>query len=218
MVTETEAPALPLDDSPQPQNGASSQSRLDQAYCLRRAEWMFGCYRRDEANDPEIYCAAIAAVLSDYPRAIVEYVTDPRVGIPSRIKWPPSVAEVMEACDAEMKRVETMSKPIPNFRKREYMPPRTDPGCWANCFVGPESPNYAAAVEFTKAPDTDARAWRFGEFRGISGVWLAYPNYETIRLGGGRMAGKTWQSMSDAALRAHYGAEEAKRAEKEFTE
>jgi hypothetical protein len=179
---------------------------------------MFGCYRRDEANDPEIYCAAIAAVLSDYPRAIVEYVTDPRVGIPSRIKWPPSVAEVMEACDAEMKRVETMSKPIPNFRKREYMPPRTDPGCWANCFVGPESPNYAAAVEFTKAPDTDARAWRFGEFRGISGVWLAYPNYETIRLGGGRMAGKTWQSMSDAALRAHYGAEEAKRAEKEFTE
>jgi hypothetical protein len=176
-----------------------------------RAKYMFACYRRDDANDPEMYVMAIAAVLGQYPRSIVEYATDPRSGLPSKLKWPPSAAEVTEFCDAERERAHKMSKPGPTFRKREYVPPRNDPGCWANCFVGPESPNYAAAIAFTQSPDADSRAWKFGEFRGIQGIWVAYPNYETIRLGGGRMAGKTWQSMSDAALRAHYSAEETKR-------
>ncbi len=60
---------------------------------------MFGCYRKSEASDPEIYAAATAAVLSEYSREVVDYVTDPRTGLPSRLKWLPSVFEVREACD-----------------------------------------------------------------------------------------------------------------------
>jgi hypothetical protein len=60
---------------------------------------MFGCFRRQEANDPDIYVAAIAAVLNEYPPAIIDYVTDPRTGLPNTLKWLPAVAEVREACN-----------------------------------------------------------------------------------------------------------------------
>jgi hypothetical protein len=60
---------------------------------------MFGCYRKSEANDPETYVAAIAAVLSEYPADVVQWVTDPRRGIPRKLRWPPNPAEVVEACE-----------------------------------------------------------------------------------------------------------------------
>jgi len=43
--------------------------------------------------------AAVVAVLCDYAQEIVQYVTDPRTGLPSRVKWLPAVAEVREACE-----------------------------------------------------------------------------------------------------------------------
>lgn len=60
---------------------------------------MFGCYRKGDANDPETYTLAIAAVLAEYTPDVVRQVTDPRSGLPSRLKWLPSVSEVKEACD-----------------------------------------------------------------------------------------------------------------------
>lgn len=60
---------------------------------------MFGCYRKSEASDPEIYAAATAAVLSEYSHEVVDYVTDPRTGLPSRLKWLPSIFEIREACN-----------------------------------------------------------------------------------------------------------------------
>lgn len=60
---------------------------------------MFGCYRKGDANDPVTYVAAIAAVLSEYPADVVQSVTDPRRGIPGKLKWPPNPAEIIDACD-----------------------------------------------------------------------------------------------------------------------
>lgn len=60
---------------------------------------MFGCYRKGDANDPAVYTAAIAATLAEFPAEVIEWVTDPRTGIPARSKWLPSVAEVREACE-----------------------------------------------------------------------------------------------------------------------
>ena len=42
---------------------------------------ILGCYRRDEATDPEIFASALALIFQDYPREIVEFVTDPRTGV-----------------------------------------------------------------------------------------------------------------------------------------
>jgi len=78
---------------------SSDQGR--QAYALTRAKILFGCYRRNEANDPEIFTAAVAGVLADYAREVIDYVTDPRTGIARKSKWMPSVAEIAEACEHE---------------------------------------------------------------------------------------------------------------------
>lgn len=61
---------------------------------------MLSCYRRDDTHNPEIYSAAIAAIMGEYSEHVVAYVTDPRTGLPSRQKFLPNVAEVREALDA----------------------------------------------------------------------------------------------------------------------
>lgn len=81
-----------------------SKTSTDPVMAVSRAQALFGCYRRDDAHDPETYAAAISAVLAQYPPDVVKLVTDPRTGLPSRNKWLPNVAEVREACEAEMVR------------------------------------------------------------------------------------------------------------------
>lgn len=71
----------------------------DPAYTLHKAEIIFSCYRRDETQNPEIYAAAVAAVLSGYPKSVIDYVCDPRTGVIGKHKWLPSVAEIKAACD-----------------------------------------------------------------------------------------------------------------------
>lgn len=61
---------------------------------------MFGCYRKGDANDPETYCAAVTAVLAQYPPDVVRLVTDPRSGLASRQEFLPTVKEVRDACEA----------------------------------------------------------------------------------------------------------------------
>lgn len=56
---------------------------MNAAYAAERARLLFGCYRRGEANDPETYAAAVAAVLAEYPEDTIRHVTDPRTGLPS---------------------------------------------------------------------------------------------------------------------------------------
>lgn len=63
------------------------------------AKLLLGCYRTGDANDPEVYTAGVIAVLSDYSSEIVRAVCDPRTGIPSEIKWLPTLAEIKKACE-----------------------------------------------------------------------------------------------------------------------
>lgn len=79
------------------------------AFCLRRAELMLSCYRKDETHSPEIYSAAIAAVMGEYPESIVAYVTDPRTGLPNTNKFLPNVAEVRTALDVRATEVNRAS-------------------------------------------------------------------------------------------------------------
>jgi hypothetical protein len=76
-----------------------SAAKTDVETALQRAQILLGCYRRDDAADPETYGGAVAAVLAEYPPDIVQRVTDPRSGIPSRSQWLPTVKEVRDACE-----------------------------------------------------------------------------------------------------------------------
>lgn len=49
---------------------------------------------------------AVAATLAEYGPEVVEYVTDPRTGLPAKLKWLPSVAEVREACESRKEYLE----------------------------------------------------------------------------------------------------------------
>lgn len=68
-------------------------------YAAMRAKILLGCYRTGEANDPETYVAAIAAILARYPQEVVTAVTHPATGLPSKKNWLPTVKEVVDACD-----------------------------------------------------------------------------------------------------------------------
>jgi hypothetical protein len=65
----------------------------------RQVHVLLSAYRRDDYADPEGFVLQLAVILSDYPPDVVRYVTDPLTGIQRRLKWPPSIAEIIEACE-----------------------------------------------------------------------------------------------------------------------
>lgn len=144
---------------PSEYGAANLQSRGDLAFCLDRARMMFGFYRRDEANDPETYASGVAAILSDYPRSIIEYVTDARTGIPSKLKWPPSPAEVKEACEAELARMRRMQQPASRVRRSTYEAPDRRPGFFARIKIHPEAPQFKRLDAFVRSGEADPLHW-----------------------------------------------------------
>jgi hypothetical protein len=67
-------------------------------YAVERARILLGCYRTGDANDPETYVAAVAAVLSHFPEDVITEVTHPFSGLPRQKSWLPTVKEVFDAC------------------------------------------------------------------------------------------------------------------------
>ena len=59
---------------------------------------MVGCFRRSDANDPEVYAAAVVAALVRWPVDVITSVTEPATGLPSKLNWLPSIAEITQAC------------------------------------------------------------------------------------------------------------------------
>lgn len=161
------SPLAPLLDGLQkPRSEANSPSGLDPAYCLTRTRLLFSSYRRDEAHDPEIYCAAIAATLGDFPRQVVEYVTDPRTGLPSTSKFLPNVAEVRSACVNETARLQLGARPKVVFSR--YVLPDKPAG---DLFVRYDRPRYAEMNEMlSKNPDQGRRE--------KDGIWIPHQWYE----------------------------------------
>jgi hypothetical protein len=69
----------------------------------KSVEILIGCFRKGDAENPEVYTRALALILSEYPESVVRRVTDPRTGLPGRSQWLPTIAEVRHACEVEMK-------------------------------------------------------------------------------------------------------------------
>lgn len=60
---------------------------------------LFGCYRKADASDPDIYVAAATRLLQCYSEDVVKAVSDPINGLPAKSKFLPSIAEIKEACE-----------------------------------------------------------------------------------------------------------------------
>jgi hypothetical protein len=63
---------------------------------------LVSAYRKDDWADAEGFAVQLGTVLEDYPVAIIDQVTHPKTGIQRTCKFPPSIAEVVEACEKAM--------------------------------------------------------------------------------------------------------------------
>lgn len=87
---------------PTNQTSAKPSNGSDPNWVLGRVGLLMASYRKADYHDPEGFIATLGAILAQYEPEIVEYVTDPTTGIQRRCKWPPSPAEIVEACAAEI--------------------------------------------------------------------------------------------------------------------
>jgi hypothetical protein len=85
---------------------------------LKQAEILFSAYRADQYANEEGFMASVALVLGQYPDDVIIYITDPRTGLQRHSKWPPTVAEIIEACDARMQDLAKRER-FKNWGKRE---------------------------------------------------------------------------------------------------
>jgi hypothetical protein len=79
---------------------------------------LLGCYRTGDANDPETYVAAVIAVLSRYSAQIVREVTNPVAGLPAKLKWLPTIAEIRDECELLQARERRQEQRDADLRKQ----------------------------------------------------------------------------------------------------
>jgi hypothetical protein len=70
---------------------------------MERTRVFLSCFpQQGQADNPAIFVTAVARLLSTYSDEVVEAVTDPATGLPSRSRYRPALAEIKEACEAHL--------------------------------------------------------------------------------------------------------------------
>jgi len=118
--------------------------------------------------------ASLGAVLEEFPDEVIIYITDPRTGIQRRSKWPPTISEVLTACEDHQEYLAKMRAPrlVVNHQPRPDLRDLS-PGHLAKIFV-PEGHNrYAGLVEWTS--HADQAMWKFGSSSDSRpGLWVSH--------------------------------------------
>jgi hypothetical protein len=143
-------------------------------------------------------------IFEQYELAVVEYLTDPRNSdaLQNRYKWPPSIAEIREACNERKITLERLRQPVRRLTNAPYVPRPNHPGCRANVLVLREAPQYGDVATLVKTGTLAEQDWEYDP-RGIR-IALTVWHSLTARK---RLSG--FKTMSDAELRAYYGRQEA---------
>lgn len=143
-----------------PQSTGSRSERVKQ-----RIRMIFSAYRRDDFVDPEGFLIQLGMVLERYDDAVIEYVSDPRTGIQRTAKFPPSIAEVVAACDSHAEHLATLERlrSIPNPHQARLPAPARPR--W-NLFVGRTRPRFDEMAE--RAKDADRLDYQFQD----DGIWI----------------------------------------------
>jgi len=148
------------------------------------AKMVFAAYRRDDFADPDTFLVQLGMVLERYSDDVIRYVTHPATGIQRRCKFPPTIAEVAEACDAEAAAIATRKRyhamgSRPERESRSM--PRADmpAGHLANLLIRPTMPGYQEMVE--RARDADRIYWR----QDVDGIHVPFGWYDDWKAKGG---------------------------------
>jgi hypothetical protein len=164
-------------------NTSAPSTNQRQAYASERAQVLFACYRRGDANDPDRYVAAIAAVLAVHDFDLIRDVTDPRTGIMTDEKYMsfmPNAGELKVYCDGVAARKERLKKLggfKVDFDRMVLEPPPPEPGDKATIFVPVSNPRYPTLVAWAKTAGD--RLWKFAKSSdGRDGIWVAFHIWE----------------------------------------
>lgn len=142
------------------QGAMPSTSKANPATVSRGVQALFSAYRANDFADAEGFFVQAASVLSEFPEDIVLYVTSPMTGLQRRSKWPPTISEILEACEDHQDFLRKQAARKPAMQRVE--PPSTlsrPPGYLANIFVPDTHPRYAKLVEWTKT--AEPKFWSF---------------------------------------------------------
>ena len=134
---------------------------------------LFVSYRIDQYGDPEGFKVNVGAVLEGYSDEVVKYVCDPRTGIQRRCTFPPTISEIVDACEDHVAFLERARRPVTPLPKRQTVQKWDDrpQGDLANVFIPEGHPRYASLVE--QAQKLHPVWWRFGNASdGRTGVWI----------------------------------------------
>lgn len=85
--------------------------RPDARTALQMANQLIGSWPHARADKPEIYGAAIAAALRDYPGGIAAECCDPRTGLAREREMMPTVVAVHDWCRARMQFYRPLMRP-----------------------------------------------------------------------------------------------------------
>lgn len=97
-----------------------SQPTTSASSALKAAKQLVGSWPHSRPPEPEIYAAALGATLAQYPPRIVNECVDPRAGLARKREFPPTVASIVEWCDARLAYYEALAK----YEAREKPPER----------------------------------------------------------------------------------------------
>lgn len=168
----------PHETSSSGSNPSMSRNQLE-SYAAQRAALLCGCYRRGDANDPDTYIAAVAAVLAMFDYDIIREATDPRLGISTTEKFRafmPNSGELKAYCDALAERKERLKKlaaiprPVPSTHRLQA--PEQPQGAWANVHIPETDRRYGRATDW--AAKNNPKFWKYGpNSDGIPGIWVA---------------------------------------------
>jgi hypothetical protein len=144
-----------------------------------------------------VYCAGVAAVLSEFSESVVDYVTDPRTGLPGNSQWLPSVFEVKNACiKRQQQEFAARQQPRKLAEPPKDRPVENRPGRRAVVFIPKEREDYQSFQELTKTASTDD--YLYDEMR--EGLWVSL-----TMAGIGRPKKADWMAPTHDDLRKHYG-------------
>jgi hypothetical protein len=155
-----------------------SSSKASPATVSKAIQLLYSAYRRDDFADPEGFVTQLGVILSDFPEEVVTYVTNPRTGLQRRSKWPPTISEVLEACEGHQLHLERIRKYRPAVvAERLPAPPPGQQGSLASIFVPKEHARYPGLVAWTEA--ADPMFWKFDKSSdGRQGIWVSHDAWE----------------------------------------
>jgi len=118
-------------------------------------------YRKSDLIDPISFGEQVAAIFEDYEDPVIIAVTNPynQDAIQRRHKFLPSLAEIVEACDAERDRQHRMKQePLHKTKRQTFAGKR--PGSRANLRIARHHPLYPEIYAWTQSFDADPADWK----------------------------------------------------------